>query len=149
MFSVVQVAGSQAAVLAVVERSRMSRNDTPDCSRRPGVYLSKAIMSGKKIAVPDEIYERVQQRVQQIATVEGTTVEELATKALERDLARRWLERIGREGELRRGDLTDDESRLSSSGRSRKPVPAREASRCRYERPRQRHPVRREAETAS
>ncbi len=50
-------------------------------------------MSGKKIAVPDEIYERVQK----IATAEGTTVEELATKALERDLARRWLERVGRE----------------------------------------------------
>ena len=35
-------------------------------------------MSGKNIAVPDEIYERVQE----IATAEGTTVEELATKAL-------------------------------------------------------------------
>ena len=62
-------------------------------------------MSGKKIAVPDEIYERVQE----IATAEGTTVEELATKALERDLARRWLERVGREGKLRRGNMTDDE----------------------------------------
>ena len=62
-------------------------------------------MSGKKIAVPDEIYERVQE----IATAEGTTVDELATKALERDLARRWLERVGRDGQLRRGNLTDDE----------------------------------------
>ena len=62
-------------------------------------------MSGKNIAVPDEIYERVQE----IATAEGTTVEALATRALERDLARRWLERVGREGELRRGDITDDE----------------------------------------
>lgn len=34
---------------------------------------------------------------------------ELATKALERDLARRWLERVGREGQLRRGNMTDDE----------------------------------------
>jgi hypothetical protein len=33
-------------------------------------------MSGKNIAIPDEIYERVQE----IATAEGTTVEELATK---------------------------------------------------------------------
>jgi hypothetical protein len=41
--------------------------------------------------------------VQKIATAEGTTVEKLATKALERDLARRWLERIGHEAELRRG----------------------------------------------
>lgn len=62
-------------------------------------------MPGKTIAVPDEIYRRVQK----IATAEGTTVEELATKALERDLARRWLERVGREGNLRRGSMTDDE----------------------------------------
>ena len=62
-------------------------------------------MSGRKIAVPDEIYERVQE----IATAEGTTVEALATKALERDLARRWLERVGRDGNLRRGSMTDDE----------------------------------------
>ena len=62
-------------------------------------------MSGKKIAVPDDIHERVQE----IATAEGTTVEALATKALERGLARRWLEHFGREGELRRGDMTDDE----------------------------------------
>jgi hypothetical protein len=63
-------------------------------------------MSGRNIAVPDEIYERVQQ----IATAEGTTVEDLATKALERDLARRWLDRVGREGQLRRGTMTDDEA---------------------------------------
>ena len=62
-------------------------------------------MSGKTIAVSDEIYERVQK----VAAAEGTTVEELATKALERDLARRWLERVGREGQIRRGNLTDDE----------------------------------------
>jgi hypothetical protein len=65
-------------------------------------------MTGKKIAVPDEIYERVQK----IATAEGTTVEEVATKALERELARRWLERVGREGQLRRGNMTDDEVEL-------------------------------------
>jgi hypothetical protein len=62
-------------------------------------------MSGRKIAVPDEIYERVQKA----ATAEGTTAEELATKALERDLARRWLEQVGRDGQLRRGNMTDDE----------------------------------------
>jgi predicted transcriptional regulator len=62
-------------------------------------------MPGKNIAVPDEIYDRVQK----IATAEGTTVEELATKALERDLARRWLERVGREGQIRRDNKTDDE----------------------------------------
>jgi hypothetical protein len=63
------------------------------------------MMSGRKIAVPDEIYERVQR----VATAEGTTVEELTTKALERDLARRWLERNGREAQIRRGNMTDDE----------------------------------------
>jgi predicted transcriptional regulator len=62
-------------------------------------------MSDKTIAVPDEIYERVQR----VATAEGTTVEALATKALERDLARRWLDGVGREGELRRGDMSDEE----------------------------------------
>ena len=62
-------------------------------------------MPTKSIAVPDAVYERVQQ----IAAAEGTTVEQLATKAIERDLARRWLDRIGREGEQRRGDMSDAE----------------------------------------
>ena len=56
-------------------------------------------------AVPDAIYDRVQQ----VAAAEGTTVEQLATKAIERDLARRWLDRIGREGDQRRGDMSDAE----------------------------------------
>jgi fructose-1,6-bisphosphatase/sedoheptulose 1,7-bisphosphatase-like protein len=62
-------------------------------------------MSGKQIALPDDVYERVQK----VASAEGTTVEELATKAIERDLARRWLERVGREGQLRRSNMTDGE----------------------------------------
>ena len=60
-------------------------------------------MPTKSIAVPDTVYERVQQ----IAEAEGTTVEELATRAIERDLARRWLDRIGREGDQRRGDMSE------------------------------------------
>jgi len=60
-------------------------------------------MSTKSIAVPDAIYERAQTA----APAEGTTVEKLAVKALERDLARRWLDRIGREADLRRGSMTD------------------------------------------
>lgn len=60
-------------------------------------------MPTKSIAVPDAIYERVQAA----AAAEGTTVETLATKALERDLARRWLDRIGREGDARRGSMAD------------------------------------------
>ena len=62
-------------------------------------------MPTKSIAVPDAIYERVRQ----VAAAEGTTVDQLATKAIERDLARRWLDRIGREGDQRRGDISDAE----------------------------------------
>ena len=60
-------------------------------------------MPTRSIAVPDAVYERVQQ----VAAAEGMTVEQLATKAIERDLARRWLDRIGREGDERRGDMSD------------------------------------------
>lgn len=60
-------------------------------------------MSTKSIAVPDAIYERAQAA----AEAEGTTVEKLAAKALERDLERRWLEHVGRESDVRRGSLTD------------------------------------------
>lgn len=62
-------------------------------------------MPTKSIAVPDAVYDRVQEE----AAAEGTTVEQLATQALERDLARRWLDRIGREGDRRRGSMTDAE----------------------------------------
>lgn len=62
-------------------------------------------MPTKSIAVPDTIYDRVQEA----AAAEGTTVEQLATQALERDLARRWLDRVAREGDLRRGNMTDAE----------------------------------------
>lgn len=62
-------------------------------------------MPTKSIAVPDAIYERVQQ----VAAAEGTTVDQLATKAIERDLARRWFDRIGREGDQRRTDMGDAE----------------------------------------
>lgn len=60
-------------------------------------------MPTKSIAIPDAIYERVQAA----AAAEGTSVEQLAENALERDLARRWLGRIGREGDVRRGSMTD------------------------------------------
>jgi hypothetical protein len=70
-------------------------------------------MPTRSIAVPATVYDRVREA----AAAEGATVEQLATKALERDLARRWLDRIGREGDLRRGNMADAESRRSSSGR--------------------------------
>jgi hypothetical protein len=47
----------------------------------------------KSIAVPDTVDDRVQEA----AAAEGTTVEQFAASALERDLARRWLDCIGRE----------------------------------------------------
>lgn len=62
-------------------------------------------MSSKSIVVPDAVY----QRAQDIAAAEGTTVDQLATKAIARDLARRWLARVGREGDLRRANMGDAE----------------------------------------
>ena len=62
-------------------------------------------MATKSIAVPDTVYDRVRKA----AAAEGTTVEQLATRALERDLARRWLDRLSLEGNLRRGNMTDAE----------------------------------------
>ena len=62
-------------------------------------------MPNKSIAVPNAVYERVQQ----IADAEGTTVDELATRAIERDLARRWLDQAGREGDVRRSEMSDAE----------------------------------------
>lgn len=62
-------------------------------------------MSERKIAIPDDVYGRVEK----VANAEGATLEELVTKALERELARRWLVQVEREGQSRRGDMTDDE----------------------------------------
>jgi hypothetical protein len=67
--------------------------------------LNEVHMPTKSIAVPDAVYDRVRKA----AAAEGTTVEQLATRALERDLARRWLDRLSREGDLRRGNMTDAE----------------------------------------
>ena len=62
-------------------------------------------MPTKSIVLPDAVYERVQA----IAVAEDTTVDQLTIKAIERDLARRWLDRNGREGEQRRGEMNDTE----------------------------------------
>ena len=66
---------------------------------------NRSTMATKSIAVPDGIYERAQAA----AVAEGTSLEAFAAKALERDLARRWLESIGRESDARRGSMTDAE----------------------------------------
>jgi predicted transcriptional regulator len=60
-------------------------------------------MPTKSIAVPDALYERLRQ----IAAAEGKTVDQLATKAIERALSRRWLDGVGREGDLRRREMSD------------------------------------------
>jgi hypothetical protein len=62
-------------------------------------------MSDRKIAVPDDVYDRVEK----VASAEGATVEELVTRTLERELARRWLAQVEREGQARRRGMTDDE----------------------------------------
>ena len=59
----------------------------------------------KRIVVPDAVYERARQ----IAAAEGTTVDQFATRAIERDFARRWLDQVGREGDLRRGNMSSAE----------------------------------------
>ena len=75
------------------------------CGLEVGILERESLMPTKSIAVPDAIYDRVQEA----AAAAGTTVEQLATEALERDLARRWLNRVGREGDVRRGNITDAE----------------------------------------
>ena len=60
-------------------------------------------MTAKTITLPADLYERVQQEAQG----EGKTVDEVATEAVKRELARRWLERTRREAEIRRGSMTD------------------------------------------
>lgn len=49
------------------------------------------------------------ERAAKVAQAEGTTVDELATEALQRELARRSFDKIKREAESRRHGLTDDE----------------------------------------
>lgn len=61
-------------------------------------------MSERKIAIPDSVYDRVEK----VANAEGTTVEDLVNKTLERELARRWLVQVGRDGQARRGNMTGD-----------------------------------------
>ena len=48
-------------------------------------------------------------RMQQEAEAEGKTVDELAGEAVQRHLARRWLERTGREAQVRRGNMTEEQ----------------------------------------
>jgi hypothetical protein len=89
----------------------------------PDLYLSEVQMPTKRIAVPETVYDRVRKA----AAADGTTVAELATRALERDLARRWLNRLSREGDLRRGNMTDAEVEALVERAVQDPGPSREA----------------------
>ena len=60
-------------------------------------------MTPKTITLPADLYERVEQEAQG----EGKTVDQVATEAVKRELARRWLDRTRREAEVRRGGMTD------------------------------------------
>jgi hypothetical protein len=66
-------------------------------------------MQIKRITLPGDLYERVEQEAQG----EGKTVDEVAAEAVKRELARRWLERTRREAEIRRGSMTDGEVEAS------------------------------------
>ena len=52
-------------------------------------------------------------QVEKAAQAEGISVNELAADALRRDLARRFLEKTRREGQVRRGNMSDEEVELS------------------------------------
>jgi hypothetical protein len=62
-------------------------------------------MTPKNLAVEPDVMERIEQE----AAAAGVSVDELATEALKRELARRWMERNKREAQVRRGSMTDDE----------------------------------------
>ena len=60
-------------------------------------------MTPKNIAIEPELLERAWR----VAEAEGKTIDELATEALRRDLARRTFDRITREAEVRRRGMSD------------------------------------------
>lgn len=62
-------------------------------------------MTPKTITLPADLYERVEQEAQKA----GRTVDEMATEAVKRELARRWLERTRHDADVRRGSMTDQE----------------------------------------
>jgi predicted transcriptional regulator len=56
------------------------------------------------IKVPDEL----RAAMESAARSEGKTVDDLAVEAMQKHLARRFLERMKREAEVRRGNMTDE-----------------------------------------
>jgi len=63
------------------------------------------LQTEKNAAIEPELLERARR----VAQDEGVSVDELASQALQRELGRRSLERFKREGEARRGELTDEQ----------------------------------------
>jgi hypothetical protein len=59
----------------------------------------------KNVAIAEDLLERAGR----VAQAEGTTVDELASQALQRELGRRSLERFKRQGDQRRGAMTDEQ----------------------------------------
>lgn len=59
----------------------------------------------KNVAIAPDLLERAGK----VAQAEGKTVDELATEALQRELARRTLDRCRSQGELRRRGMSDEQ----------------------------------------
>lgn len=62
-------------------------------------------MSANNVTIAPEILERAGKA----ASEAGLTVDELASQALQRELARRSLDLFRRQGDARRGDMSDEE----------------------------------------
>jgi hypothetical protein len=60
----------------------------------------------KNVAIEDQ---ELLERAAKVAQAEGKTVDQLATEALQRELARRSFDKIKRDAEARRRGMTDDE----------------------------------------
>ncbi|HEY2382615.1 MAG TPA: hypothetical protein VGK48_15680 [Terriglobia bacterium] len=58
-----------------------------------------------KVELPDDLGTAVENAAQ----AEQKSPEELIAEAVKRDIGRRWMDKLKREGDARRGNLTDDE----------------------------------------
>ena len=62
-------------------------------------------MKELKITVPDELAEAVENA----ALEQGKSIDEVFAEAAKREIGRRWMDKLKREGDARRGTMTDDE----------------------------------------
>jgi len=58
-----------------------------------------------KISVPDDLG----QAVENAALEQGKTVDEVFAEAAKREISRRWIDKLKRDGDARRGDMTEGE----------------------------------------